>query len=89
MSHNDSTSPILTLRLGDRGRLVLPATVRKSLGLRAGDSLALRVDDSGVIHLSPARHTARKGRGLLGGKSGARRLVDELLEERRREADSG
>jgi len=84
VAHNQSSARLVAL--GDRGRLVLPAALRKSLGLRAGDQLVVELDDHS-IRLTPRTLLARQDRGAFahlatGGKS----LVDELLEERRAEA---
>ena len=66
MSHNDAYQ----VQMGDRGRLVLPAEVRRRLKLR----------------LASARHVVRETRGLYRGRTGKRSLVDELIAERRKEA---
>ncbi|WP_027881226.1 AbrB/MazE/SpoVT family DNA-binding domain-containing protein [Meiothermus rufus] len=78
-----------TIQLGVRGRLVLPAAVRRALGLREGDRLVLRLREDGVIELVGAREVVRESKGLLGrlypdlkGKA----LAQELLQDRRREA---
>jgi len=73
-------------RVGAGGRVVIPAAYRKALGVRPGDHLLLVLDGSQVRLLTPAeairsaqalvRRHVRKGR----------RLSDELLAERRREA---
>lgn len=72
------------LRLGDRGRLVLPAEVRRALGFSAGDELVARLDGDGVRIVS-RRQLARQARGLLKTSEGQRDLVAELLAERRQE----
>lgn len=91
MAHTSPTSQHYTVHLGARGRLVLPAPVRKRLGLREGDRLIVTIDDTRagrVVHLVSAAQAAHQGRGLLREHSGGRRLVDELLQERREEEDS-
>ncbi len=35
-------------RLGENGRVVIPAEFRKQLGLKAGDPLVVRLDDDGL-----------------------------------------
>ena len=76
---------IIPIRLGDRGRLVLPAVVRRQLQLRAGERLLLTVD-SGSIHLVPARLQVREARGIYRHLAPKRSLADELIAERRAEA---
>ena len=87
MCHNDEMSHMpYVVKVGERGRLVLPAPVRDSLGLEDGSSMLLYLDESGgTIRLERTRDVARSGRGMFADRS-RRSLVDELLEERRAEA---
>lgn len=73
------------VRLGPRGRLVLPAPLRHAAGLREGDELVLTYDD-GVLRLATRRALARTGRGMFAHLAKGRDLVQELLHERRDEA---
>lgn len=72
--------------LGAKGRIVLPAEVRKALGLKEGDPLLLRVREDGAIELLSAREVARRTKGMFAHVAPGRSLVDELLAERREEA---
>lgn len=83
MSHKDMSYKI---RLGERGRLVLPAAIRKRLGLRAGEYLNLTVGSDGDLQLSSLRQVVRESRGKYGTRAPHRSLVDELIAERRSEA---
>lgn len=74
------------IALGDRGRLVLPARLRRRLDLKPGDRLIVTVDDSGGFRVVSAREQARKLRGLYRDLAPGRSLVDELIAERREEA---
>ena len=74
------------LELGARGRLVLPAGVRRQLELSTGSQLVLTVEPDGSLRLTSARATAERLRGLLAGVSPERRLTEELIAERRAEA---
>ena len=76
-----------TVVLGKQGRLVLPAAVRAHLGLDAGDELHLCARD-GQIVLSPRRDAVAALQALTAGRRGGRSVVDELLEERRREVEA-
>jgi AbrB family looped-hinge helix DNA binding protein len=72
-----------------KGRLVLPAGVRKVLQLREGDRLLLRLRDDGVIELVKAEDIAMGSKGLLKRLYPALKgntLARELNQERRREA---
>lgn len=91
MTHTMLQAPIhYTLHLGHRGRLVLPAAVRRRLDLNEGDRLILTVEADGVLRLVSAREAARHGRGLLREllpDLAGRCLSEELIAERREEAD--
>lgn len=86
MCHNGDMSHMerFTVQLGERGRLVLPAPLRRALGLHDGDQLVLDVDGD-TIRLAKAREIAAAGRGMFADKAGPS-MVDELLGERRAEA---
>ncbi len=82
MSHADRQ-----IVVGDRGRVVLPADVRASLGLEAGSRMLLSTERDGSLRLRPYRSVADQGRGMLAGLAPAgESMVDALLAERRREA---
>jgi AbrB family looped-hinge helix DNA binding protein len=74
------------LHLGDRGRLVLPSSLRKQLGLKAGEKLVLTVDESGVMCLTSRRERLAQAQGMFASISPKRVLSEELIRERRREA---
>lgn len=88
MCHNSDMSHVrYMVKVGNRGRLVLPAPVRDSLGLEEGSQLLLFLDESSEsVRLERARDVARSSRGMFADDSG-RSLVDELLDERRAEAE--
>jgi len=74
------------VQVGDRGRLVLPAAVRKQLNLRQGDELLITVQPDGSLRLMSPRQVVRETRGLYRTRGGRRSLADELIAERRAEA---
>lgn len=84
MSH----TPVYTVRLGERGRLVLPAELRKRAGLREGQELLVSYAD-GVLRLVTREELARAGRGMFADAGQGRDLVSELIAERRSEAERG
>lgn len=74
--------------VGDRGRVVLPSRVRTELGLEPGSRLLLSTEKDGSLRLRPYRSVADQNRGMLAGLAPAgKSMVDELLAERRREAE--
>jgi AbrB family looped-hinge helix DNA binding protein len=73
-------------QIGEKGRLVIPAAMRKALGIKPGDSVELRVEDN-EVRISTLRARIRRAQAR------ARRLVppgtlvsDELIAERREAA---
>jgi len=74
------------IKIGPDGRVVIPASFRDALGLDEGDVLFARME-SGEIHLLTPKAAAQRARAIVRqfvpeGVS----LVDELIEDRRREA---
>jgi AbrB family looped-hinge helix DNA binding protein len=69
------------------GRIVIPAEIRQQLGVCAGDTVLLRLND-GELRIYTLDHAARKARAIVRkyvpeGIS----LADELIAERRTEAE--
>jgi AbrB family looped-hinge helix DNA binding protein len=62
---------------------VIPAGIRRELGIRQGSELVALVQDGGVL-LLPRTEVKRRLRGLFSGLETS--LAGELLEDRRREA---
>ncbi|HEY1255199.1 MAG TPA: AbrB/MazE/SpoVT family DNA-binding domain-containing protein [Terracidiphilus sp.] len=75
-----------TVVLGESGRIVLPAAIRKEFGLKPGDRLTVSIRDNRIEILSmdqtlnEIRASILKSRGKLDG------LLDEFIEERHEEA---
>jgi AbrB family looped-hinge helix DNA binding protein len=69
--------------VGDRGRVVVPAEVRERAGLSEGTRLVLIETPNGLIFLTREQLKARV-RAELAGLD----LVNELLAERRAQADA-
>ncbi len=72
------------LAIGERGRLVLPAPVRRRLNLHPGDKLTLTVAEDGAMRLESRRLALRRLRGSFSHLGPG--MVEELIEERRAEA---
>ncbi|MGH2868819.1 MAG: AbrB/MazE/SpoVT family DNA-binding domain-containing protein [Solirubrobacteraceae bacterium] len=77
-----------TARLDRSGRLVLPAAIRGELELREGDEVVFLAGTSpGEVRLLPRRGALRQSQALVRAHIPAgRRLADELVRSRRREA---
>lgn len=79
-------SAAYTVSVAERGRLVLPAEVRRRLNIRQGDQLALLVQEDGTVKLQTRAVVARNLRGMYKHLANGSSVVDELIAERRREA---
>lgn len=66
---------------------MLPSSVRAALGLKAGTVMLLSTEEDGSLRLRPYRAVVDEGRGLLADLAKDGPLVDELLAERRAEAE--
>lgn len=74
-------SGMYTVKMGDRGRLVVPAEMRERLGLHPGRVLVFIESPTGLVLLTRDQLKERV-RAEMEGLN----LVDELLEDRRRQA---
>jgi AbrB family looped-hinge helix DNA binding protein len=72
--------------VGDRGRLVLPASVRTELGITPGTRMLLSTDDDGSLRLRPFRSVADASLGLFASVGDGSSMAEELIAERRAEA---
>lgn len=76
-----------TVHVGDRGRFVLPAEVRRRLDLNTGDRLVIDIDDEeDVFIVRKASDVAHGLRGYLRATAPDRDLAAELIAQRREEA---
>jgi AbrB family looped-hinge helix DNA binding protein len=75
-------------QIKDGGRIVIPATVRKQLGLKVGDEVVLELSDDAlrIRSLGSAIRQAQKAVRRYVDEDA--RLSDELVGDRRREADN-
>jgi AbrB family looped-hinge helix DNA binding protein len=78
-------SASVEVSLGRQGRLVIPAVLRRSLGLEEGDRLVARQDADRLVLEKPAQIKQRL-KERFARVPVERRLVDELISERREES---
>lgn len=71
------------IQMGARGRTVLPARVRRELGLEQGSRLIVTLEEPGILKLTSTRAAAESCMGLLRDLEPGRSLADELIAERR------
>lgn len=70
--------------LGDNGRLIIPAFIRKNLELKAGDQLIIRLLDDNSISIHSPKHSLRKLQNLVRNKY-AGGLTNSITEIHRKE----
>ena len=73
-------------RIEGKGRVVIPASFRNSLGLKVGDEVELRIEDN-EIRISTLKTRLERSRQRLRRIVAPGRLIsDELIAERREAA---
>jgi bifunctional DNA-binding transcriptional regulator/antitoxin component of YhaV-PrlF toxin-antitoxin module len=78
-------------KLGEGGRLVIPAEYRKAMGVDTGDELVLVLEEKTMRVLTP-QEGIRRAQDLLRSylvedEDGRPRLSDELIADRRRDSE--
>jgi AbrB family looped-hinge helix DNA binding protein len=68
--------------LGEQGRIVVPAEMRRALGLRPGDQLVVRTEDNRLL-IEKVEAVEQRLLARFAGVAPGVSLVDELLAERR------
>ena len=73
-------------RVNENGRVVIPASFRKALGINAGDEVVLRIEDD-ELRISTLKRRIERAQQLVRRhvKPGTS-LVNELISERREAA---
>ena len=70
----------------DGGRVVIPAAYRRALNIKPGEDIILRLQDD-ELHLYPVRQAVSRARRLVRKHVKRKTLVEELLADRRKEAE--
>ena len=75
-----------SMRVNENGRVVIPASFRKRLGIRAGDEVVLQIQGD-ELRITTLKHNIERAQRLVRKhvKPGTS-LVDELIAERREAA---
>lgn len=74
-----------TVTLGESGRIVLPAAIRKKFGLEPGERLTV-IDDGGTIRILSRKMALDSIRaGILKQRGSLKGILNEFLAERRKE----
>lgn len=85
MNESLPASASTELRIGPQGRIVIPAALRRTLGLEAGDRLVVHAEDGALVLERPDAALRRLQERFAGVRDGAS-LAEELIAERRAEA---
>ena len=73
-------------RVNQNGRVVIPASYRKALGIKAGDEVILRMEDGELRITTMKRRLERAQRRVRQYVKAGVSLADELIAERREAA---
>ena len=74
------------MRINENGRVVIPASYRKALGIKAGDEVILRMEDDELRITTMNRRLERARRRIRKYVKPGVSLADELIAERREAA---
>lgn len=75
------------VKLGEGGRVVIPADVRKEPGIDIGDELMLHMEEGKLILLTRKKAIHYVQEQMAKYEIGDRVLSQELMDERRRESE--
>jgi bifunctional DNA-binding transcriptional regulator/antitoxin component of YhaV-PrlF toxin-antitoxin module len=73
-------------KLGEGGRLVIPAEYRKALGVEVGDEVVLMLEEGSLRILTPQEGVRRAQELVRSYIPNGQRLADELIADRRKES---
>jgi AbrB family looped-hinge helix DNA binding protein len=79
--------PAIRTKVAEGGRVVIPAEYRRAMGLSVGDEVVLRLEGDELRLTTMDQAIARAQSIVRKYVPEGRSLVDELLAERRREAE--
>jgi AbrB family looped-hinge helix DNA binding protein len=73
-------------RINENGRIVIPATFRRALGMKSGDTIVVRVEND-ELRITTLRQRLAKAQKLVRTHvASTTSLADELIAERRKDA---
>ncbi len=73
--------------VGKGGRLVIPARMRKAMGIKEGDTMVARVDEGELVAVPLGVAIKKVQENLKHLKRPGESIVDEFIADRRREAE--
>lgn len=79
---------VISTKMSDGGRVVVPAKIRKRLGIAVGETILFEIhEDDNTIRLSSRKQAIRRAQEMFQKHVSPNiPLVDELIADRRREA---
>lgn len=86
MEHIVTVNAETRQRVNENGRVVIPASFRKALGINIGDEVVLRMEDDELRITTLKRRVERAQRLVRKHVKRGKSLVDELIAERREAA---
>ena len=86
MKHTMTVNSETRQRVNENGRVVIPASFRKALGINIGDEVVLRMEDDELRITTLKRRVERAQRLVRKHVKRGTSLVDQLIAERRKAA---
>ncbi len=71
--------------IGENGRMIIPAFFRKTLDLKSGDEVVVKLSGDNDIIIHSPKQSLKKLQNLIKNKNKNKSLVDTLFEIRRKE----
>ncbi len=78
-------APPVRIRVSEKGRVVIPASIRQALGIRTGDELEARVENN-EMRITTLSNRIREARRFVRKFVPADRMLSEELIAERRDA---
>lgn len=75
----------IDIRVAGNGRMILPASVRKAMGLHGDAKVILTIEDD-QVRLSPIGHGVSRAQALYREHAKQARTIDDFLNDRKVEA---
>jgi AbrB family looped-hinge helix DNA binding protein len=75
----------IDIKVATNGRMILPASVRKVMGLQGESKVILTIEDD-QVRLSPIGHGVYRAQALYRQHAKQHRTVDDFLDDRKAEA---
>lgn len=77
-----------TVKIIEGGKLVIPAKMRRAMGIERGNSVVVELMPDGDLRVRPLAAAVKRAQAIVRGfVKGEGSLVEELIAERRAEAE--